>query len=206
MKTKIVLMIIITAFSGLGVNSQPLINTTWKAYYPEGTFFAYFHFGPDTLSVSMDNITYTNAGTGQVSGNNLSVVDLPGGKCPVIDTGRYTFLIQNDTLKFTLVHDLCSSRVTTMTTFYFIRFLTGIQSITVFPSIKVYPNPSSDRVIIETSCDGHLSILNLKSQQLLQQEITEPTTTIDVSTLPGGVYVVKLVGKKGVQMGKFIKQ
>ena len=43
-------------------------------------------------------------------------------------------------------------------------------------------------------------------QQLLQQEITAPATTIDVSRFTSGVYVVKVVGEKGVQVGKFIKQ
>jgi hypothetical protein len=206
MKTKIVLMIIITTLSRLGIYSQPLQNTTWKAYYPEGTFFAYFHFGPDTLSISTDNITYTNVGTGQVSGNNLRVVDLPGGACPVVDTGKYTFLILNDTLKFTLVNDLCPSRVTTMTTFNFIRFLTGIQSITGFTVTKLHPNPSLDKITLETAFNGQLSILNLNGQQLLQKEKTEPTITIDVSNLPNGVYLVKVVGQTGVQVGKFIKQ
>jgi len=206
MKTKTVLIIIITAFSGLGAYSQFPQNTTWKAYYPEGTFIGYFHLGTDTLSVSMDNISYTNISTFQISGNNLSIVDLPGGDCSVTDTGRYTYLIQNDTLKFILVNDLCSSRVTSMTTIYLIRFLTGIQSINVLSVIKLYPNPSSDKIKIVTSSEGHLSILNISGQQLLQQEITEPTTAIDVSNLSSGIYFVKVTGERTVQMGKFIKQ
>ncbi|MFH1295791.1 MAG: T9SS type A sorting domain-containing protein [Bacteroidota bacterium] len=71
---------------------------------------------------------------------------------------------------------------------------------------SLYPNPTSTQTAIETPTKGYLFILNLSGQQLLQQEITEPTTTIDVSTLPSGVYVVKLVGEKGVGIGKFIKQ
>jgi len=31
-------------------------------------------------------------------------------------------------------------------------------------------------------------------------------TTIDISGLKSGVYVVKVVGEKGVQVGKFIRQ
>ncbi len=45
----------------------------------------------------------------------------------------------------------------------------------------------------------------LSNWDRLQQEITEPTTTIDVSTLPNGIYLVKLVGEKEVKTGKFIK-
>jgi hypothetical protein len=39
----------------------------------------------------------------------------------------------------------------------------------------------------------------------MQQEVNEPTITIDIRNLPGGVYVVKVVGEKGVQVGKIIK-
>jgi D-alanyl-D-alanine carboxypeptidase len=73
-------------------------------------------------------------------------------------------------------------------------------------TMNIYPNPSSTKVTIESPAKGYLSVLNLSSLELLHQEIIEPTTTIDVSTLPCGVYVVKLIGEKGVQVGKIIKQ
>ena len=72
--------------------------------------------------------------------------------------------------------------------------------------LKIYPNPTFTCITIENPTEGSLSILNLNGQQLLQQEITEPATTLDVSTLPGGVYIVKLAGEKGLQLGKFIKK
>jgi hypothetical protein len=74
---------------------------------------------------------------------------------------------------------------------------------------SIYPNPSSTQVTIEIKAiptQSHLSIVNLSGQQLLKQEITEPTTTIDVYTLPSGVYMVKVVGEKGVQVEKFVKK
>jgi photosystem II stability/assembly factor-like uncharacterized protein len=73
-------------------------------------------------------------------------------------------------------------------------------------SLKIYPNPANDNITIETPTLGSISILNINGQQLHQQEITEPNTTIDVSNFPNGVYLVKLIGEKGVQVGKFIKQ
>jgi hypothetical protein len=91
--------------------------------------------------------------------------------------------------------------------YYYFHTALGIDELKVpMEGIVVYPNPSSDKITIETPVRGHLFIHNLNGQQLLHQEIAEPTTTVDVSTLPSGVYVVKLVGEKGVQVGKFIKQ
>jgi hypothetical protein len=71
---------------------------------------------------------------------------------------------------------------------------------------KMYPNPTFSAINIETKVKSQLSILNLSGQQLLQQEITVPITTVDISILSSGVYVVKIVGEKEVQVGKFIKQ
>jgi hypothetical protein len=75
--------------------------------------------------------------------------------------------------------------------------------------LSIYPNPAADKISIQTSgtaYNSNLSIRNLNGQQLMQQEITDPTTTIDVSTLPSGIYLVKVIGENGVQVGKFVKQ
>lgn len=71
--------------------------------------------------------------------------------------------------------------------------------------LLLYPNPAFNTITIESPAKGSISICSTSGQQLLQQEITEPTTTIDVSNLPSGIYVVKVVGEKGVQVGKFVK-
>lgn len=72
-------------------------------------------------------------------------------------------------------------------------------------NLLISPNPASTTITIETPAKGSLSIHNTSGLKLLQQQITEPTTTIDVGTLPSGVYLVKVAGEKGVQVGKFIK-
>ena len=76
-------------------------------------------------------------------------------------------------------------------------------------TIKIYPNPSSDRVTIETSAistQNQLSIMNLSGQEVLTSQLTKASIIIDISGLPCGVYVVKLIGSKGMQMGKFVKE
>jgi photosystem II stability/assembly factor-like uncharacterized protein len=83
----------------------------------------------------------------------------------------------------------------------------GISEIkNVINSLKLYPNPTSGKLTIETPEKGTLSVFNLNGMLLQQRELAEPTSTIDFNTLPGGVYFVKLVGSKGVQVGKFVKQ
>jgi photosystem II stability/assembly factor-like uncharacterized protein len=76
-------------------------------------------------------------------------------------------------------------------------------------SLKIYPNPSSDKITIETATAPviiELSIWNLDGQEFITRKITEPRTQLDISALPGGVYGVKIIGERGMQVGKFIKQ
>jgi hypothetical protein len=82
----------------------------------------------------------------------------------------------------------------------------GTESHAPEPGLLIYPSPSSNEIIIEPLIKGLLFILNLSGQQLLQQGITEPQTQLDISYLPSGVYVIKVIGEKEVQVGKFIKQ
>ena len=76
----------------------------------------------------------------------------------------------------------------------------------VLNSLKLYPNPTCDNLIVEKVEKGILTVINLSGMLFLSEEITKPSTTIDVSNLPSGVYVLKVVGEKEVKVGKFIKE
>jgi len=71
---------------------------------------------------------------------------------------------------------------------------------------SLYPNPATNMVTFETNPPSLLTIMNLNGQQLLTRQITEPKTQLDISTLPAGVYVVRLTNDRTTQVGKIIKQ
>jgi CubicO group peptidase (beta-lactamase class C family) len=73
-------------------------------------------------------------------------------------------------------------------------------------NLKIYPNPATTVITAESGSCGTLAVFTLNGQEILQKELNGQITTIDISTLPPGIYVVKVVGNKGVQVGKFIKQ
>ena len=73
-------------------------------------------------------------------------------------------------------------------------------------TLTLYPNPASNKFTISTPSKGSISILNISGQQILQQKITEQTTTVDVSGLKSGVYILRLKSDQTVATTKFIKQ
>ena len=70
---------------------------------------------------------------------------------------------------------------------------------------KIYPNPAEGKITIESEEGGKIFIIASNGRQLPPVEITGATTTIDVSALPDGIYLVRVVGERRVQMGRFIK-
>jgi hypothetical protein len=76
-------------------------------------------------------------------------------------------------------------------------------------TLNIYPNPLSEKITIELSgipCTRQLSIMNLNGQEVMQYKITESKTQIDITSLPSGVYFVRLTNDKTVQVGKIVKQ
>jgi len=93
--------------------------------------------------------------------------------------------------------------------FYYYHTALGINDLMVQNgSLTVYPNPASDYLTIETSAaqtPGRLSILNQDGRQIITLQITQTKTELNLSSLPAGVYFVRLTNDKTVSTGKFIK-
>jgi hypothetical protein len=70
----------------------------------------------------------------------------------------------------------------------------------------IYPNPSSSLITIETSGIGSLIITNLNGQFLMEYQITEPITQIDITAFPSGIYFIKLKNNKTVEVKKIVKE
>jgi hypothetical protein len=77
-------------------------------------------------------------------------------------------------------------------------------------NLIVYPNPSSSQITVEIPTKPQkntiLTILDIKGQQQLSQQITEPLTVINISELSQGIYFVRLTNNSEVAVGKFVKQ
>lgn len=76
-------------------------------------------------------------------------------------------------------------------------------------SVDIYPNPSTGQISIKTPTppiySSLLLILSINGQQMFAHQIKEQNTNLNITTLPSGVYLVKVISDDDVQVGKFIK-
>jgi hypothetical protein len=82
----------------------------------------------------------------------------------------------------------------------------GIPEIRTGNKISVFPNPASSAINIVCSQDALIEISNIQGQPIETLQATGNKTTIGVSTLPSGVYIIKAVTKKGTDVEKFVKE
>jgi hypothetical protein len=70
----------------------------------------------------------------------------------------------------------------------------GLNDVSTTPRPKVYPNPFSDKVIIENSNEKEISIYNILGQDYgssISLTITPKSIEINTTNLPKGVYLLK---------------
>jgi hypothetical protein len=76
-------------------------------------------------------------------------------------------------------------------------------------STFIYPNPSKDKTTISSPLktgNTQLSIFNVSGEKVMEMKLTYTETQIDISTLPRGVYFVRLQNEKMVEVGKMVKE
>jgi hypothetical protein len=82
-----------------------------------------------------------------------------------------------------------------------------VENISRAPFLLIFPNPVQNDLTVELrDHSGQFTILDLNGLEMLKKEINGPKATLDVSTLPGGVYLVKFVGEQEVAVGMMIKR
>ena len=71
------------------------------------------------------------------------------------------------------------------------------------PVLKLYPNPASQFLIVETTASGIHPLKLFSSYGILIQELKlDRVLEIDLQDVPGGIYLLK----SGTQIQKFIKR
>jgi len=87
---------------------------------------------------------------------------------------------------------------------------TQVNEIEQSNTFKMYPNPANDKITLEFTgypeVNFKLSVYNLMGQLVIQQQLTDPTSEIDIHQLATGMYVIKMEGKNFSSLRKLIKE
>jgi photosystem II stability/assembly factor-like uncharacterized protein len=87
----------------------------------------------------------------------------------------------------------------------------GINEKTQTTSLKIYPNPAKGKIIIEptgsgSNMNGTVSLYGLSGQEMIRQQVQGSKVEINVSSLPTGIYFIRLENNNKNEFGKFVKE
>ncbi|GAA4465006.1 hypothetical protein GCM10023093_16460 [Nemorincola caseinilytica] len=95
--------------------------------------------------------------------------------------------------------------VVTNTTLNTIALPTAVQEVAAGSTVKVYPNPATDRIYVDATAEGDLWIMGLNGSVITTQKMIKGNTAVDISALPAGVYVVKTLSNTNATVTRFTK-
>lgn len=83
----------------------------------------------------------------------------------------------------------------------------GIGAFLPAGSISMYPNPATDRLVIEASLDmERLAIYNVVGQEVMGINRPDRMTEMGIAHLPKGIYTLRVITQEGVWMQKWVKK
>jgi PKD repeat protein len=82
-----------------------------------------------------------------------------------------------------------------------------IRSIHHDGKLHIYPNPSSDNFTLDNGQElmKEVSLYDVMGRKVKHLPVNAPSTTVDVSDLPNGIYVVKIITDEGIIIRKMQK-
>jgi uncharacterized protein (TIGR02145 family) len=84
----------------------------------------------------------------------------------------------------------------------------NINEIDIDNRLQLYPNPATDNITINApeAYKSSLCVYNIIGDLVLQQKLYSYKTEINISTLPSGIYIIKVTGMDWTVQRKIIKE
>lgn len=82
----------------------------------------------------------------------------------------------------------------------------GVEEAPEALSVKVYPNPTSKHLTISGKDLSHVTIHTLTGLKVLEKPVQGETIDMDISSLPAGTYLLKILSEEGISIIKVIKE
>lgn len=182
------------------VNVQPFISGSFKLHVAVVENLTTLHPGSNgetsfkhVLRRMAPNASGTtvnfNAGVGQSIPFNMNLDNLAPNQLSNISV---IVFIQND-----------ADKVVMQSTYVPNTPLSNESSIA--SSVKLYPNPVSDILYIQSPESVNITVLDMSGKVLLRQSMIEGTNSLPVSNLLQGVYLIQIQGSNFEKIEKFVK-
>ena len=75
--------------------------------------------------------------------------------------------------------------------------------------MTINPNPAKDIITISSPLiteNTNLSVCNVSGEKVIERQLTDTETQIEISALPPGVYFVRVQNEKMVEVWKMVKE
>ena len=77
--------------------------------------------------------------------------------------------------------------------------------------MHLYPNPASSELYLEIASDNknivsQITVFSLEGKEVLKKPVSSSKDIINISSLPDGLYFIRLTNSEGVLNGKFVKK
>jgi photosystem II stability/assembly factor-like uncharacterized protein len=72
--------------------------------------------------------------------------------------------------------------------------------------IEVYPNPAKDKLTLISPQKADMELLSIQGQKILQQQLFQGKTVIDLTGLAKGIYILKLSNNKKTEVIRIVKE
>lgn len=82
----------------------------------------------------------------------------------------------------------------------------GIKEIHNIGNIAIYPNPAINIITIKALQKSTIDIINIQGQTILQQQIQQGKTDINISGLAKGVYILRLCSNDKTEVTRIVKE
>ena len=119
----------------------------------------------------------------------------------------------NTGLNDSIIYCLAQSRADTTRLYagtssgvYVLNLSTGIQETSNENNIAVYPNPTNDKIEIESPKKSNIEIINAQGHIIEKVKTSNMKTIVDLTKYSSGVYIIKAKTDKVIVTKKFIKE
>jgi len=87
----------------------------------------------------------------------------------------------------------------------------NVDNIKTQENIIIYPNPATDKLQIDLNSEvsggnSYLKIYDVVGNLILEKNVVDNKTNLNVSSFPCGVYIVEVKTEKGIEVRKFVKE